>query len=181
VDRVSLDSIFNRDLFQSQESRERFSNTQVANDDHTTVHTEKYIKMTMLYLLRKATEGLTSFHMAEVLKNIGHKVDGVILSRGRIMQGMEFMETAEVDVDLGSMGIRACLPVLGRHSSLSYSIAQHVHWTLSPHRSVETRNRVNIHIIQGGGLYREIGENCCWCAIKRKKYLEATFGRVSHW
>ena len=77
-----MDSIFNRDLFQSQESRERFSNTQVANDDHTTVHTDKYIKMTMLYLFRKAMVGLKGLHRAEVLKNIGHKVDGLILSRG---------------------------------------------------------------------------------------------------
>ena len=83
MDRV----IFNRDLFQSQESRERFSNTQVANDDHTTVHTDKYIKMTMLYLFRKATERLKGFSSAGVLKKIGHKVEGVILSREQIMQG----------------------------------------------------------------------------------------------
>ena len=97
------------------------------------------------------------------------------------MQGMEFMETAEIDVDLGSMGIRASLPVLDRHSPLSYSIAQHVHWSLAPHRGVETCNRVsleNMHIIQGAGLYREIGENCPRCAIKRKKYLEAAFGPI---
>jgi hypothetical protein len=54
----------------------------------------------------------------------------MILSRGRIMQGMEFMETAEVDVDLGSMGIRASLPILDRHSPLIYSIAQHVRRTV---------------------------------------------------
>ena len=33
VDGVSLASIFNKDLFQSQESRAQFSSTQVANDD----------------------------------------------------------------------------------------------------------------------------------------------------
>ena len=98
VDGVSLASIFNRDLFQSHESRERFSNTQVATDDHATVHTNKYLNMAMLYLFRKATEELKGFHSAEVLKKVGHKVDGVILSRGRIMQGMEFMETAEINV-----------------------------------------------------------------------------------
>ena len=167
-------SIFNRDLFQSHESRERFSNTQVATDDQATMITDKYINMAMLYLFRKATEELKGFHSNEVLKKIGHKVDGVLLSRGRIMQGIEFMETAEVDVDLGSMGIRASLPVLDRHSPLSYAIAQHMHWTLAPHRGVETCNRVsleNVHIIQGAALYREIGENCPRCAIKRKKYL----------
>jgi hypothetical protein len=93
------------------------------------VHTDKYINMAMLYLFRKASEELKGFPSAEVLKKIGHEVDSVILSRGRIMQCMEFMETAEVDVDLGSMGIRASLPVLDRPSPLSYSIAQHVHLT----------------------------------------------------
>ena len=50
-----------------------------------------------------------------------------MLSKGRIMQGMEFLETAKVEVDLGAMGIRTSLPVLDRHSPLSYAIAQHVH------------------------------------------------------
>jgi hypothetical protein len=66
----------------------------VATDDQSTVNTDKYINMAMMYLLRKATEELNGFHSAEVLKKIGHEVNGVILSRGQIMQGMEFMETA---------------------------------------------------------------------------------------
>ena len=41
VDGVSLASIFNKDLFQSQESRAQFSSTQVANDDQATVATDK--------------------------------------------------------------------------------------------------------------------------------------------
>ena len=45
VDGVFLTIIFNRNLFQSQESRERLSNTQVATDDHATMHTNKYINM----------------------------------------------------------------------------------------------------------------------------------------
>ena len=102
VDGVSLASIFNMDLFQSKESREQFSITQVANDDQATVNMDKYMNMTMLYLFRKATEELKGFHSAEVVKKIGHKVDGVILSKGRIIQGMKFMQAAEVDVDLGS-------------------------------------------------------------------------------
>ena len=140
-------------------------------DDRATVHTNTYLNMAILYLFRKAIEELKGFHSTQVLKKIGYEMDGVILSRGRIMQGMEFMETTEIDVDLGSMGIIASLPVLDRHSLLSYSIAQHVHWILAPHRGVETCNRVsleNVHILQGSNLYREIGENCPRCAIKRE-------------
>ena len=80
--------------------------------------------MTLLYLFRKATEELKGNHSAKVLKKIGVEVDGVILSEGKNMQGMEFLETAEVDMDLGTMGIRSSLPVLDRHSPLSYAIVQ---------------------------------------------------------
>ena len=105
----------------------------------------------------------------------------MILSKGRIMQGMEFLETAVVEVDLGAMGIRTSLPVLDRHSPLSYAIEQHVHWDLAVHRGAETCSRVsleNVHIIQGEALYREVGKNCMRCAIKRKKYVEKGFGPI---
>ena len=97
------------------------------------------------------------------------------------MQGMEFLETAEVDVDvgMGAMGIRTSLPVLDRHSPLSYAFAHHVHWDLAMHRGAETCDRMsleNVYIIKGAALYREVGENCPRCAIKRKKYLETAFG-----
>ena len=35
-----------------------------------------------------------------------------------------------------------------------------------------------VHIIQGAGLYRELGEKCVACKIKRKRYQEAAFGQV---
>ena len=40
-------------------------------------------------------------HSAKVLGKIDVEVDGVILSKRRIMRGMEFTDTAEVDVELG--------------------------------------------------------------------------------
>ena len=36
---------------------------------------------------------------------------------------MQFQETAELDLDLGAMGIKTHLPVLDRFSPLSYCIA----------------------------------------------------------
>ena len=54
-------------------------------------------------MFRKATVELKAFHGAEVLAKIGVEVDGVILSKGRIMEGTEFLETAELELDLGAM------------------------------------------------------------------------------
>ena len=118
-------------------------------------------------------------HPNEYLQGV--EVDGVLLSSGRILSEMDFQDSAEIDVDLGALGIRTRLPVLDRHSPLSYSIAQYVHWDLAVHRGAETCSRISmeyVHIIQGAALYREIGQNCIRCSMKRKKYMEAAFGPI---
>ena len=45
------------------------------------------------------------------------------LVRGVTISEMEFLQSAGLQVDLGSMGIRIKLPVLDRHSPLAYNIA----------------------------------------------------------
>ena len=114
----------------SVKSRAHISINQVVNDDQAIFATDNYINMTLLYLLRKATEELNGFPRAKVLKEIGVEFDGVILSKGRIMQGMEFRETVEKDVDLEAMGIRSSLPVWDRHSPISYAFVQQCRYTV---------------------------------------------------
>ena len=94
---------------------------------------------------------------------------------------MQFLETAELDLDLGAMGIKTHLPVLDRFSPLSYCIALYVHWSLASHRGAESCARISletVHIMQGQGLYQELGEDCIPCKIKRKKFIEVAFGPV---
>ena len=46
--------------------------------------------------MRRELPSLKAFHNTETLAKIGMEVDGVILSKGRIMEGLEFLETAEL-------------------------------------------------------------------------------------
>ena len=123
---------------------------------------------------------MKAFNSSKKLRRMSFEVEGILLSRDRMTQGLEFKETAELeDLDLGAMGIKTQVPVLDRFSPLSYSIVQHVHWDLARHRGAETCSRMSleqVHIIQGAGLYRELGEDCTWCKVKRKRYQEAAFG-----
>ena len=170
----SLVSQFNKEVFMSDEQRKIFATTQTVNNGSEVTETDKYTNMALLYLFRKATEEVKEFNSSSVIQKIGIEVDGVLLSSGRIISEMEFMESAEIDVDLGALGIRTRLPILDRHSPLAYSIAQYVHWDLAMHRGAETCSRVSmehVSIMQGSALYREIGHNCPRCAIKRKKYV----------
>ena len=180
-DGVSLVSQFNKELFLSVDQRQVFAATQTVINDDVVIKTDKYTNMALLYLYRKATEEVKEFNTSAVVQKIGVEIDGVLLSSGRIISEMEFMQSAEIDVDLGALGIRTRLPILDRHSPLAYSIAQYVHWDLAVHRGAETCSRVSmehVSIMQGAALYREIGQNCPRCAIKRKRFLEAAFGPI---
>ena len=109
--------------------------------------------------------------------------NNVLLSKGRLIDGMNIMETGGLNYgDLGELGINVQVPVLDRHSPLSYSIADHIHWDLAKHKGMETCSRMSlekVHILQGSSLYREIGEECIRCKMKRKKFLEVSMGPVS--
>jgi hypothetical protein len=79
------------------------------------------------------------------------RLNGVMLRKGRIMQGMEFLETAKVDEDLGAMGIRTSLPVLDRTASSAMALHS-ISIGICLHRGEETCAREsfeNVHIIQG--------------------------------
>ena len=84
--------------------------------------------------------------------------------------------------DLNHLGIKTHTPVIDRFSPLAYAIANHVHHDLAKHRGMETCNRISlgqVSIIQGASLYRELGEQCIRCRMKRKKYLEVPMGPIS--
>ena len=68
----------------------------------------------------------------------------------RLIEGLEFLETAELDLDLGAMRIRTSLPVLDRYSPLNYTLAQCLHWDLASRKGPETCARLSleqVHIL----------------------------------
>ena len=110
-------------------------------------------------------------------------MDGILLSKGRLIDGMNFVETGELgNFNLGSLGVKVNIPVLDRFSPLSYSIAQYIHWTVGKHRGIETSNRLSLEhvsIIQGMTLYRELAEECIRCHMKRKGFVEVPMGPIA--
>ena len=62
---------------------------------------------------------MKEFNSPAVVEKIWVEVKGVLLSTGRFISEMEFMQAAEIDVDLGALGIRTRLPILDRYSPLA--------------------------------------------------------------
>ena len=156
------------------------NNTEIQRD---CILTDGCLHLALLYLFRKGTKEVRQFVSKKFISKIACEVDGILLSKGRLIDGMNFVETGELgNFNLGSLGVKVNIPVLERFSPLSYSIAQHVHWTVGRHRGIETNNRLSLEhvsIIQGMTLYRELAEECIKCHMKRKKFVEVPMGPIA--
>ena len=145
--------------------------------------TGKYLHDALVYLFRRGTKEVIHFNSKVKVDKVGAMKDGILFSKGRIVEGMNFVQTGGLEIkDLGSLGIKSHLPVIDRHSPLAYSIANHIHWNIARHRGMETCNRISmehVNILQGPSLYREIGEECLRCKMRRKKYVEMPMGLIS--
>ena len=144
---------------------------------------DRYVNLALLYLYRKGSEEVKHFCKKEKVAKIAVEQDGVLLSKGRLLDEMNFMETGELkNLTLGALGVKTRLPVIERFSPLAYSIAEHVHWNIARHRGVETCTRIsaeNVSILQAPTLYKELAEDCMMCIMKRKKYLKVEMGPIS--
>ena len=94
--------------------------------------TDAYIQQALKYLYSKATKEVLNFYPKEKIDRIAIMKDDVLVSRGRILDGMNFSQTGGLEfLDLKLMGIQAHVPVIDRFSPLAYSIATYVHWSLA--------------------------------------------------
>ena len=118
------------------------------------------LSMALTYLYQKGSLEVKEFNSLSVIKKHTVERDNILLSKGRLIDGMNFLETGGLDLgDLGELGVNVQVPVLDRYSPLSYSIANHVHWKLAKHKGMETCSRTSlqkVHILQGPALYREL-------------------------
>ena len=137
-------------------------------DDHPVEEPEvvvddQELNAALTFLYQKASLEVKEYNSQSVIKKYTVEKNNILFSKGRLLEGMNIIETAGMDIsDLGQLGVNVQVPVLDRHSPLSYSIANNVHWKLTKHKGMETCSRTslqNVHILQGPALYREIGED----------------------
>ena len=154
-----------------------------ANSKKDVLLCDKDLHYALLYLYRKASLEVKQFVNKKVVDKVAYDIDGILLSKGRLVDGLNFIETGELgEFHLGSLGIKVRIPVLDRWSPLSYSVAQHVHWSIGKHKGIETTNRLsleNVCILQGMTLYRELASECIRCHMKRKKFLQVPMGPLA--
>ena len=161
----------------------KFLAFQSVDPDDSRELSEADFQLSLLYLFRKSSAEVIKFNKPALVQKIAYEKDGILFSKGRLLDGMNFVETGELGhFNLGSLGVRVNIPILDRHSPLSYSIAQYIHYDIGKHRGIETSNRLSLEhvsIIQGMTLYREIADNCWKCKMKRKRFLDVNMGPIA--
>ena len=143
------------------------------------------ISWALQYLFEKGSEEVKQFYSKEFVKKISIEKSGILYAKSRILDTQRFKLAAglELNENIDQFNLKCMVPVLDRFSALSYSIGSYIHRTLSKHGGYETSYRHSLNhcfIIQGLGLFRELGEECVKCAKMRKKYLEIKEGPVSN-
>ena len=145
--------------------------------------TDININLALTYLYRKAANEVVKFNPASKVEKVGTMRNGILFSKGRILDSMNFAETGGLNLpDLNLIGIKSNVPVVDRFSPLAYTIANHIHWDVAKHKGIESCNRISlchVNILQSANLFKEIGEECLRCRMKRKKTIEVPMGPVS--
>ena len=147
--------------------------------------TEEEISRSLHYLFSKATSEMKHFHKKDFLEKICFEKDGILLCKSRLLEGHRLVEAGGLEnLDIvQDLNLNFCTPVVDRYSPLAYSIGEYVHRVLSNHSGYENSYRHSLHhcyIVQGLGLFREIGEDCVRCIKKRKRYLDLPMGPISN-
>ena len=117
---------------------------------------------------------MEAFNSQEVLKKIAVKKEGILFSKSRILDGQRLVLTGGLEDTqvLQDQSINLWTPVVDRFSPLAYALGDHVHQRISKHKGWESCYRASLgicHILQGTGLFREIGELCVRCQVVRKR------------
>ena len=154
----------------------------------TVVLTEKCLNLALKYYFRKGTSEVRHFLPKNAYQNISKDIDGILHYTGRILpsQNIEIesdLQLADVCTDLSSSTF--CVPILDKHSPITYSIINEVHWYSEDarHSGNETVWRfvqLIAFILEGKPLVKTFRFECPRCRYLKKKAIEVAMGPVSN-
>ena len=144
---------------------------------------EDDVQRSLIYWYSKATAEVKHFVRKETVEKIAVEKENILMSRSRILDGQRLIQAAELSEDGAGVeiGLNLLTPVIERYSAIALSIAIYIHHDVSLHAGYETCYRQSLEhcsIIQGQGLFREIGNECTKCHMVRKKFMEIACGPI---
>ena len=146
---------------------------------------DKHLSAALEYLFSRATAEVKHFNDEKYIQKIAVEHNNILYSKTRLQESAELRIVGHLAdyMNLESFtGVNYKVPVLDPKSPLSFSIAHHLHYDKFKHRGAETTYRLSLkfcHIIQGRALLHRITEDCIFCKMKMKKYVEQMMSPLS--
>ena len=142
------------------------------------------IARSLQYWFMTATKEVVKFVKPETVARVGVMKNEVLYCRSRILDGQRIINTGEFNVDSldAGIGLHLMTPLVERYSPIAMSIGRFIHNIAGNHAGYETCLRLSLnycHILSGGSLFRQIGDECSKCKVLRKKYIDCLMGPVS--
>ena len=72
--------------------------------------TAEFLNLALLYLYRKATAEVKEFAPEKIIRKQTVEKDGIVLSKNRLVDCLDYVYTGELNIDLGPLGIKAKVP-----------------------------------------------------------------------
>ena len=163
-----------------------YKNTNVSSDDKPAIIlTNEDIAFAELYYWRKGSAEVRRFVKAEKYKRFTKDVDGVLTYSRRILESDNIQITTPMMnamKDLQSTSF--CVPVLEKHSPISYAIINEIHWNnkVVKHRCVESTWHYVLKrafIIEGRDVVKMVRKSCQHCRYIEKKKVVVEMGKTS--
>ncbi|XP_066914399.1 uncharacterized protein [Clytia hemisphaerica] len=145
---------------------------------------EVHIKSAEVYFWHKGTNEVKRFVSPNKYKRISTEVDGILIYTGRILPNESInivTPMTRVMKDLHQTVF--CVPILEKHSPLSYAILQEVHWfnKTVKHSGIEATLRYAskvAHIIEGREVTKKIKRACKLCRYLEKQRIKVSMGKI---
>ena len=136
------------------------------------------------YYFQKGTSEVKKFTNKSKYENITREQNGTLKYTGRILPDQSISIVGRFTTimkDLSSSTF--CVPVLDRHSPISYSLVMDIHWNHSTaqHSGVETTHRFVLqkaYIIEGRNLVKQVRDSCQRCRYLMKRTVDISMGPV---
>ena len=137
------------------------------------------------YFWRKGSAEVRFFVKQDRYKRFSQDINGILMYNGRLLPTDEIQiitPLTSVMKDLQSTTF--CVPVLDKHSPISYAIINDVHWNdpVVKHSGIESTWRYVLKkafIIEGRELVKRIRRSCTRCRYIEKQKIQVEMGKVS--
>ena len=146
---------------------------------------EEELKAAEYYFFKKGTLEIKQFYKEETYSKFSKEVNGVLIYTGRILptEKVEVVgKMTEVMKDLTATTF--CVPLLEKHSPISYSIVMDFHWNhdVVKHSEIEPTQRKileYVYIHGGRDLVKMVRQSCERCRFLLKRKIDVSMGPVS--